>query len=109
MPVEEGPGPAAVPYRWDQCILPHGAGAGPTGEGVSNWLTRPLRHMWDGTEPEVTQKMITYLNSVVDTPSGDNQFSRSPCCRAARTLYTGPLTSIPATVPSSSVYARCLC
>src|ERR1035441_3832733 len=44
MPAEDGPGPAAVPYRWDQCILPHGAGAGPTEEGVSYWLTRRLRH-----------------------------------------------------------------
>src|ERR1035437_6052287 len=44
MPAEDGPGPAAVPYCWDQCILPHGAGAGPTEEGVSCWLTRLKRH-----------------------------------------------------------------
>src|SRR5450759_4896634 len=44
MAAEDGPGPAAVPYCWDQCILPHGAGAGPTEEGVSYWLTRLKRH-----------------------------------------------------------------
>jgi hypothetical protein len=43
--VEDGPVPAAVPCRWDQWILPHSAGAGPTEEGISYWLTRPLRHL----------------------------------------------------------------
>jgi hypothetical protein len=33
-------GSVAVPNRWDQCILPHGAGAGPTEGGVCYWLTR---------------------------------------------------------------------
>ncbi len=44
MAAEDGPGPAAGPNRWDQWILPHGTGAGPTDEGVCYWLTRPLRH-----------------------------------------------------------------
>ena len=47
MAAEDGPGPAAVPYRWDQCFLPHGTGAGPTEEGVCYWLTRLKRHKRD--------------------------------------------------------------
>jgi hypothetical protein len=40
----------AVPCRCDQCLIPHGTGAGPTEEGVCCWLTRLNRHLGDGPE-----------------------------------------------------------
>ena len=38
-------GSVADPYRWDQCFIPRGTGAGPTEEGVCYWLTRLNRHL----------------------------------------------------------------
>ncbi len=61
---EDGPGPAAVPYRWDQCILPHGASAGLTEEGVCSWrLLHIFPEQGVGNGPEARSPQWKYCRS----------------------------------------------
>jgi hypothetical protein len=43
-------GSVAVPYRWDQCTIPHGTGAGPT-EEASLLLANPPQTALRGDAP----------------------------------------------------------
>jgi len=61
-------GSVAVPYRWDQCTIPHGTGAGPT-EEASLLLANRLKRHFEGTlkHPRMLGAGRHHLSSCVET------------------------------------------
>ena len=98
MAAEDAPGPAAVLYRWDQWILPHGTGAGSTEEGVCYWLTRLKRRHHGGTRTQAISG-----NPCRSRPAGRdilNPFSPERCyalcldCQTAKTREARQVGSV---------------